>query len=151
MDVDTVEQLLIQCAKDGRDISYSDALLLLGMQFTRPRMRLLCRVVGEVDARARENGGPELAVLLVRGRDRLPGDGWWVGRKHYRGEWSGDRAERYVRGLQRKAFKYWRRSGSSGHSGHSSFQSSGSSSLGMHTLKAPLPVSTSTSVRSSHC
>ncbi len=104
---ESVEQLLIQCAKAGTDISYSEALTSLGIRFTRPKMRQLCRVLGGIDERARENGEPELAVLVVRASDRLPGSGWWASRKSYRGEWTGGQAEKYVRRLQRKAFKYW--------------------------------------------
>ena len=105
--VESVEQLLIQCAKDGTDISYSEALTALGTRFTRPKMRQLCRVLGEVEERARENGEPELAVLVVRASDRMPGDGWWASRKSYCGEWTGEQAAKYVRRLQQKAFKYW--------------------------------------------
>jgi hypothetical protein len=102
--VEWIEQLLIQCAKRQTDISYSEALRALGTQFTRPKMRELCRVLGEVEARAKENGEPELAVLVVRGSDRLPGDGWWAGRTSYRGDWTGEKAAKYVRRLQQK---YW--------------------------------------------
>ena len=105
--LESVEQLLIQCARNKTDISYSDALIELGTTFTRPKMRELCRVLGEVEERGKENGEPELAVLVVRGSDRLPGDGWWSGRTSYRGEWTGEQAEKYVKRLQRKAFKYW--------------------------------------------
>ena len=105
--VEAVEQLLIQCARSGVDISYSEALLALGCRFSRPKMRELCKVLGEVEKRARENGEPELTVLLVRGSDRLPGDGWWTSRKSYHGEWTGVQAEKYVRRLQKKAFHFW--------------------------------------------
>ncbi len=105
--VEAVEQLLIQCARSGVDISYSEALLVLGCRFSRPKMRELCKVLGEVEKRARENGEPELAVLVVRGSDRLPGDGWWTNRKSYHGKWTGEQAEKYVRRLQKKAFQYW--------------------------------------------
>ncbi len=105
--VETVEQLLVQCAKSRTDISYSEALTALGTRFTRPKMRELCRVLGEVEARAKVNGEPELAVLVVRGSDRLPGDGWWASRTRYRGDRTGEKAEKYVRRLQQKAFKYW--------------------------------------------
>ena len=105
--VELVEQLLVQCARNRVDISYSEALKALGARFTRPKMRELCRVLGEVEARARENGEPELAVLVVRGSDRLPGDGWWAGRTSYGGDWTGEKAAKYVRRLQHKAFKYW--------------------------------------------
>ena len=108
-DVELVEHLLIECAKLEVDISYSDALMALGTRFTRPKMRQLCRVLGQVDARASENGEPDLAVLVVRSGDRIPGDGWWVSRTNYRGDRTGDQAVNYVRRLQRKAFKYWRK------------------------------------------
>ena len=108
IDTDLVEKLLIQCARNGTDISYSEALSAIGLSFTRPRMRQFCRVLGEVESRARKNGEPELAVLVVRGSDRLPGDGWWTGRTRYRGEWTGQEAAKYVRRLQNRAYKYWR-------------------------------------------
>lgn len=109
-DVEHLEQLLIQCAKQGVDISYSEAMVALGSCFTRPKMRQLCRVLGEVDTRAVENGEPELAVLVVRGNDRLPGDGWWSGRTSYRGDWTGEQAVKYIRRIQHKAYKYWQKS-----------------------------------------
>ena len=108
IDADLLEQVLLQCARNGTDISYSEALLAMGIRFTRPKMRLLCKVLGEIEERAKQNGEPELAVLVVRGSDRLPGDGWWAGRRNYRGEWTGERATKYVKRLQRKAFQYWR-------------------------------------------
>ena len=105
--LESVEQLLIHCARNKRDISYSEALIALGTTFSRPKMRELCRVLCKVEERGKENGEPELAVLVVRGSDRLPGDGWWSSRRSYRGDWTGKQAEKYVRRLQRKAFKYW--------------------------------------------
>jgi hypothetical protein len=106
-EAEAVEQLLIDCAKRGVDISYSEALMALGCRFSRPKMRELCRVLGEVEKRAKENGEPELAVLVVRGSDRLPGDGWWTGRTSYHGDWTGEQAAKYVRRLQKKAFQFW--------------------------------------------
>jgi len=105
--VEMVEQLLIQCARIGVDITYSETLMAFGCRFSRPKMRELCRVLGEVEKRAKEKGEPELAVLVVRGSDRLPGDGWWMGRTSYQGYWTGEQAEKYIRRLQKKAFKYW--------------------------------------------
>ncbi len=65
---------------------------LLGHHFTRPKMRALCKVLAYVDDEAEERGEPELAVLVVRQSDGLPGQGWWVGgaKKHgYTGLWEG--------------------------------------------------------------
>ena len=55
-------------------------------------MRALCKVLAFVDDEAEERGEPELAVLVVRQSDGLPGQGWWVGgaKKHgYTGLWEG--------------------------------------------------------------
>ncbi len=107
-DVAQVEALLQSCAKAGQDISYSEALMALGYRFSRPKMRSLCVVLGAVDTRAKARGEPELAVLVVREGDRLPGQGWWVGRTSYKGVWEGPDAARYIRRLQQKTFRFWR-------------------------------------------
>jgi hypothetical protein len=65
-------------------------------------------VLASVDARAKARGEPELAVLVVRESDRLPGQGWWVGRTSYKGLWEGPDATKYIRRIQQRAFRYWR-------------------------------------------
>jgi hypothetical protein len=107
-----VRAILIASAKAGESISYSEVLGLLGHAFTRPKMRALCKVLAFVDDEAEERGEPELAVLVVRQSDGLPGQGWWVGgaKKHgYAGEWEGPAAMKLVRKLQRQAFEFWSR------------------------------------------
>ena len=67
-------------------------------------MRALCTVLSFVDDEAEERGEPELAVLVVRQSDGLPGQGWWVGgaKKHgYTGLWEGPKAAKLIRKLQR--------------------------------------------------
>ena len=56
---------------------------------------------------ARGRGEPELAALVVRESDQLPGQGWWVGRKAYKGLWEGPAAQAYIRRIQQKTFRYW--------------------------------------------
>jgi hypothetical protein len=111
-DLAEVEALVRAAARSGRALSYSEALLSLGMRFTRPKMRALCKVLDAVDRRAEAAGEPELAVLVVRESDRLPGQGWWVGRDHnrdkYNGPWEGDDAIAYIRKVQNRAFHYWK-------------------------------------------
>jgi hypothetical protein len=105
-----VRAILVASAKAGQAISYSDVLGLLGHQFTRPKMRALCKVLAYVDEEAEERCEPELAVLVVRQSDRLPGQGWWIGgaKKHgYTGQWEGSRAAKLIRKLQSEAFEYW--------------------------------------------
>jgi hypothetical protein len=74
-----VRAILIASATAGEPITYSETLQLLGHHFTRPKMRALCKVLAFVDDEAEERGEPELAVLVVRQSDGLPGQGWWVG------------------------------------------------------------------------
>ncbi len=105
-----VRAILIASAKAGQAISYSEVLGLLGHDFTRPKMRALCKVLGFVNDVAEERGEPELAVLVVRQSDGLPGQGWWVGgaKKHgYAGLWEGPKAAKLIKKLQRQAFDYW--------------------------------------------
>ena len=113
-DPDEVRAILIASAKAGEPISYREVLELLGHHFTRPKMRALCKVLAFVDEGREARGEPELAVLVVRQSDGLPGQGWWVdgARKHnYTGLWEGPKAARLIRKLQREAFDYWGRSG----------------------------------------
>ena len=101
-DVDEVEALLIAAARAGETLTYSDALAALGHRFTRPLMRQLC-----VALDGRGAGRPELAVLVVRQSDGLPGQGWWLGERGYTGPWQGIEAMAHVAMLQRRAFTAW--------------------------------------------
>jgi hypothetical protein len=110
-DPQEVRAILVAAAKAGEPISYSEVLALLGHHFSRPKMRQLCKVLGVVDDETAERGEPELAVLVVRQSDGLPGQGWWVegaGIHDYDGLWEGPEAQRLIRRLQTQAFDYWR-------------------------------------------
>ncbi len=107
---DEVRAILIASAQAGEAITYSEVLALLGHDFTRPKMRALCKVLTFIDDEAEARGEPELAVLVVRQSDGLPGQGWWVGgaKKHgYSGLWEGPAAAKLVREIQGRAFEYW--------------------------------------------
>ena len=110
-DPQEVRAHLIAAASAGTAISYSDLLGQLGYAFSRPKMRALCAVLGAVDREAEARGEPELAVLVVRASDGLPGQGWWVAggaENHgYIGDWEGLEARRLVDRLQEQAFAYW--------------------------------------------
>lgn len=105
-----VRAILIASAQAGLPISYAEVLELLGHRFTRPKMRQLCKVLSFVDDETEARGEPELAVLVVRQSDGLPGQGWWVGgaKKYgYTGLWEGPQAARLIRKVQKQAFDYW--------------------------------------------
>lgn len=108
VDLPEVKALLIAAARAGRDLSYSEMLLALGYRFSRPKMRSLCRLLDCIDRDGLAAGEPELAVLVVRESDRLPGQGWWVGRRDAPAEWTGAQARAYVASLQARAFAFWR-------------------------------------------
>jgi hypothetical protein len=110
-DPQEVRAHLVAAAAAGHALSYSELLEHLGYGFSRPKMRALCKRLEAVDEEAAARGEPELAVLVVRQSDGLPGQGWWVsggGRTHgYEGPWEGPKATRFIRQLQQKTFDFW--------------------------------------------
>ncbi|WP_419815272.1 ribose-phosphate pyrophosphokinase [Glacieibacterium sp.] len=112
MDADHVTALLQTRARAGESVTYSEILNALGYAFSRPKMRALCALLEHVDAGERGAGRPELAVLVVRQSDRLPGQGWWVAEaargSTYRGQWEGPEAAAWVGQRQAEVFAAWR-------------------------------------------
>ncbi len=110
-DPEEVRCHLVAAAKAGVSLTYSELLERLGYAFSRPKMRQLCAVLGDVDRDCEARGEPELALLVVRQSDGIPGQGWFVAggaRDHgYRGPWEGPEAASFIRGLQSKTFAYW--------------------------------------------
>jgi hypothetical protein len=102
---------LVAAASAGTAITYAALLEQLGYSFSRPKMRQLCTVLSEVDAEAEAMGEPELAVLVVRQSDGIPGQGWWVAggarSRGYEGPWEGPDAARFIREVQAETFAYW--------------------------------------------
>ncbi|WP_310476018.1 ribose-phosphate pyrophosphokinase [Sandarakinorhabdus sp.] len=107
VDLPEVKALLVAAARSGRDLSYSEMLLALGYRFSRPKMRSLCRLLDAIDVDGRAAGEPDLAVLVVRESDRLPGQGWWVGRSDAPADWNGPAARAFVTERQQAAFDWW--------------------------------------------
>jgi hypothetical protein len=110
---------LVAAARAGTSLSYGELLERLGYQFSRPKMRALCVILGAVDAEGARRGEPELAVLVVRQSDGIPGQGWWTAggaRQHgYQGPWEGPEAHRFIAGVQAETFAFWQsRSGTGG-------------------------------------
>lgn len=115
-DPEEIRDILIGAARAGNALTYSQMLGLLGYQFTRPKMRALCKVLDAIDEDRRVSGEPGLAVLVVRQSDALPGQGWFVTRSHLAEElpgdwpldWDGREAKAYVTLHQQEAFDYWK-------------------------------------------
>ncbi len=102
---------LIAAAAAGHALTYSELLAMLGHGFSRPKMRAVCVTLGTVDEEAAACGEPELAVLVVRQSDGLPGQGWWVAggasAHDYDGPWEGPPAAAFIRELQQRTFDFW--------------------------------------------
>jgi hypothetical protein len=103
---------LVAAARAGIALSYGELLERLGYHFSRPKMRALCVILTAIDAEAAERGEPELAVLVVRASDGIPGQGWWVGGgardRGYHGPWEGPEARRFIRSVQSETFAWWK-------------------------------------------
>ena len=114
-DPNEVRLHLVAAAEAGRALTYSELLERLGYAFSRPKMRALCVILGTVDQQAEAQGEPELAVLVVRQSDGLPGQGWWVAggarSRGYQGEWEGPEAKRFIAGVQAETFRWWQSRG----------------------------------------
>ena len=106
---------LVAAARQRSALTYSEVLERLGYAFSRPKMRALCAILGAVDDDAAARGEPELAVLVVRQSDRIPGQGWWVAggarSRGYEGPWEGPEAMRFVAGVQAETFDWWQSHG----------------------------------------
>ena len=108
---DEVRAHLVAAARAGVALSYGELLEQLGYTFSRPKMRQLCAILGAVDEDAAARGEPELAVLVVRQSDGIPGQGWWVGggarSRGYDGPWEGAEAHRFIASIQAETFGFW--------------------------------------------
>lgn len=110
-DPEEVRLHLVAAARAGTALSYGALLERLGYGFSRPKMRALCAILGAVDEAGALRGEPELAVLVVRQSDGLPGQGWWISgaRSHgYQGPWDGPEARRFIERIQDETFAFWK-------------------------------------------
>ena len=102
---------LVGAARAGVALTYAELLERLGYRFSRPKMRALCAMLGEVDREAEARGEPELAVLVVRQSDGIPGQGWWIAggarERGYHGPWEGPDARAFIAAVQAETFAYW--------------------------------------------
>ena len=118
-DPEEVRAHLVAAAAAGVALSYGELLAQLGYSFSRPKMRQLCAVLDAVDRDAEARGEPELAVLVVRQSDGIPGQGWWAAggarSRGYEGPWEGPDAAAFVKRVQAESFAFWQsRSGTTG-------------------------------------
>ena len=110
VDVDALEALLIEAARAWRSLTYAEVLAHFGIRITPRRVFALCRDLGAVCERNRARGEPELAVLVVRKADRLPGEGFFHGLWRdgaYDGPATGPAAQAFIRRETERVFAHW--------------------------------------------
>ena len=110
VDIDALEALLIGAARARRSMTYAEVLAHFGMRITPRRVFALCRDLGEVCARNRARGEPEVAVLVVRKADRLPGEGFFHGYWRagaYDGPATGPAAAAFIRAETERVFAFF--------------------------------------------
>lgn len=103
---DELEQVLIQTARARETVSYRRLLALGGRRVGPNNVRALMRVLAEVCRRMEARGEPDMACLVVRERDGLPGEGYFAAEADGGVALEGSRRARVTR-AQEAAFAYW--------------------------------------------
>lgn len=110
VDVDRLEALLVAAARSRKSMTYAEVLAQFGIKITPRRVYALSRDLGEVCARNRARGEPELAVLVVRKADRLPGEGFFHSYWRdgvYDGPSTGAAAQAFIRAETERVFAFF--------------------------------------------
>lgn len=105
VDLDRLERVLVAAAREGRPVTYGQLLAYFERRVTRITVGALCRDLARVERRREGQGWPDLACLVVRRSDGLPGEGYFASLRAegaYDGPVEGASAETLVR--ERQAF-----------------------------------------------
>ena len=109
VDLDRLERLLIAAARERRPLTYGQILAFFERRVTRITVGALCRDLGQVGRRLEKRGAPDLACLVVRKSDGLPGEGWFTAARAelgYDGPSEGEAARAFVTSAQASAFAW---------------------------------------------
>lgn len=112
VDLDRLERVLIQAALEERPVTYGQVLAYFGWKVTQITVGALCRDLGRIDERRAGEGWPDLACLVVRKSDGLPGEGYFTSIRDsgaYAGPSIGPPAVAFIRARQSRA-THWARS-----------------------------------------
>ena len=106
VDLDRLERVLVEAARDGRPVTYGRLLAYFERRVTRITVGALCRDLARVERRREGQGWPDLACLVVRRSDGLPGEGYFASLRAegaYDGPVEGPAAEAVIRERQARA------------------------------------------------
>jgi hypothetical protein len=114
VDLDRLERALIRTALERRSVTYGQLLTLFEWKVTRITVAALCRDLGRMEERRVGQGWPDLACLVVRKSDSLPGEGYFDALRRegtYAGPSTGPGAEAFLKARQERAFRWARQEG----------------------------------------
>ncbi len=103
--------MLLRAGAEGRTLTYGEVLRRFGRRVGPGNVAALCRDLGEVCRRVEARGGPDLACLVVRREDGLPGAGYFAALRDAGpnpAPPSGPEAAALVRARQERAFAWCR-------------------------------------------
>jgi len=106
VDLDRLERVLVGAAREGRPVTYGQLLAYFGRRVTRITVGALCRDLARVERRREGQGWPDLACLVVRRSDGLPGEGYFASLRAegaYDGPVEGPAAQAAIRERQARA------------------------------------------------
>ncbi len=109
VDLDRLERVLIQAALERRAMTYGQLLGLFERRVTPILVAALCRDLGKQAERRSGAGWPDLACLVVRRSDRLPGEGYFDSLRRdgaYAGPSVGPAAEAFLLARQEQAYRW---------------------------------------------
>ena len=109
VDLDRLEGALVTAARGRRALTYGELLAFFERRVTRINVGALCRDLGRVERRRAGEGWPDLACLVVRRSDGLPGEGYFASLRAedgYEGPSERPEAEALVRARQERAFAW---------------------------------------------
>jgi hypothetical protein len=107
--LDRLQRFLIGAALARRPVTYGALLRACGFRVGPRNVAALCRDLGRVQARLAAIGAPDLACLVVRAADGLPGVGWFAAERAegaYAGPAAGLAALAYLRACQERAYAW---------------------------------------------
>ena len=109
VDLDRLERVVVRAARERRPLTYGQLLAYFGLRVGPVTVGGLCRDLGRVERRRAAEGWPDLACLVVRKSDGLPGEGYFAGLRAegvYAGPSEGPEAAAALRVLQERAFAW---------------------------------------------
>lgn len=101
--------MLIAAARARRTLAYGELLRFFGRRPAPRNVAALCRDLGRLEARLRPHGVPDLACLVVRAADGVPGVGWFTSERRagaFDGPPEGPAARAHLHACQERAFAW---------------------------------------------